>query len=243
MEYYVFKNGQNLGPMPDQGVIDGLRAGRYAPNDLGCRVGETRWQDLSVLFPFEVQRPAYSWQDSGRNTAPVYEQPRPQPQTPYQPVQPTYQQNAPMVQVQPNAQANYPGGDFLLGPRLGALLIDVACAIPLTVLAIIPFLGIIGAPLACAYWISRDAFFGGQSIGKKVVGLKVIKPDGSPFIWADSVKRNIIYFALLVLMIPIYGIFFNAFLSGPLALAELIMVVTGGQRIGDRMGNTYVVRA
>ncbi|HEY2848124.1 MAG TPA: RDD family protein, partial [Pyrinomonadaceae bacterium] len=166
-----------------------------------------------------------------------YEQPRPQPQ------QSTYQQPAPMVQLQPSAQANYPGGDFLLGPRLGALLIDVLCAIPLGFLAIIPFLGIIGAPLACAYWISRDSFFGGQSIGKKVVGLKVIKPDGSPFLWADSVKRNIIYFALLVLMIPVYGIFFNAFLSGPLSLAELIMVLTGGQRIGDRMGGTYVVRA
>jgi uncharacterized RDD family membrane protein YckC len=236
MEYYVFKDGQNLGPMSDQGVIDGLRAGRYAPNDLGCRVGETRWQDLSLLFPLEGQRPAYSWQEPGRTTAPVYEQPRPQPQTPYQ-------QSAPMVQVQSSAQANYPGGDFLLGPRLGALLIDMLCAIPLAILAIIPFLGIIGAPLACAYWISRDAFFGGQSIGKKVVGLKVIKPDGSPFLWADSVKRNIVYFALLVLMIPVYGIFFNAFLSGPLSIAELILVVTGGQRLGDRMGNTYVVRA
>ena len=236
MEYYVYKDGQNLGPMADQGVIEGLRSGRFQPNDLACRVGETRWQDLSVLFPLEGQREPYAWQQPGRVTASAYEQPRPQPPT-------AFQQPAPMVQVQPSAQANYPGGDFLLGPRLGALLIDVLCAIPLGFLAVIPFLGIIGAPLACAYWVSRDAFFGGQSIGKKVVGLKVIKPDGSPFTWADSVKRNIIYFALLVLMIPVYGIFFNAFLSGPLSLAELILVITGGQRIGDRMGGTYVVRA
>ncbi len=237
MEYYVFKDGQNLGPMSEQGVIDGLRGGRFQPNDLGCRVGESSWQDLSILFPLEGQRQPYSWQQPGRATGQVYEQPRPQ-QPP-----PGYQQPAPMVQVQNSAQANYPGGDFLLGPRLGALLIDAACAIPLTFIAVIPFLGILGAPLLAAYWVSRDSFFGGQSIGKKVVGLKVIKPDGSPFTWADSVKRNIIYFALLVLMIPIYGLVFNGLLSGPLGIAELVMVLTGGQRIGDRMGNTYVVRA
>ncbi|MBV9241341.1 MAG: RDD family protein, partial [Acidobacteria bacterium] len=89
----------------------------------------------------------------------------------------------------------------------------------------------------------RDAFFGGQSIGKKALGLKVIKPDGSPFMWVDSIKRNLIYFALLVLMIPIYGLVFNGLLSGPLSIVELILVITSGQRIGDRMGNTYVVRA
>jgi uncharacterized RDD family membrane protein YckC len=236
MEYYVYKDGQNLGPMSDQSVINGLRSGRYNPNDLACRVGETRWQDLSVLFPLEGQRQAYSWQEPGRVTASAYEQPRPQPQV-------QYQQPAPVMTVQNSAQANYPGGDFLLGPRFGALLIDMLCAIPLTVLAIIPFIGIIGAPALCAYWISRDAFFGGQSIGKKALGLKVIKPDGSPFTWADSVKRNVIYLALLVLMIPVYGLFFNGFLSGPLGIVELIMVLTGGQRLGDRMGNTYVVRA
>jgi uncharacterized RDD family membrane protein YckC len=243
MEYYVYKDGQNLGPMPEQSVIDGLRAGRYLPNDLACRVGESRWQDLSVLFPFEGQRQPYSWQQQpaqqpGRATGPVYEQSRPQPQAPYQ-----QQAPAPMMQVQNSAQANYPGGDFLLGPRLGALLLDGLCAMPLVFLAIIPFIGIIGAPALCAYWVSRDAFFGGQSIGKKALGLKVIKPDGSPFTWADSLKRNIIYFALLVLMIPVYGLFFNGFLSGPLGIVELIMVLTGGQRIGDRMGNTYVVKA
>ncbi|MFL6375624.1 MAG: RDD family protein [Pyrinomonadaceae bacterium] len=238
MDYYVYKDSQNVGPMPDQSVIEGLRVGRFVPSDLGCRVGESRWEELSILFPLEGQR-SDPWQQPGRVTASAYEQPRPQPS--YQPS--GYQQPAPMMQVQPSAQASYPGGDFLLGPRLGALLIDGLCAIPLTFLAVIPFLGIIGAPILCAYWVSRDAFFGGQSIGKKVVGLKVIKPDGSPFLWADSVKRNIIYFALLVLMIPLYGLAFNGFLSGPLGLVELIMVVTGGQRIGDRMGGTYVVRA
>jgi uncharacterized RDD family membrane protein YckC len=235
MEYYVFKHGQNLGPMPDQGVIDGLRTGRFQPNDLACRVGETRWQDLSVLFPLEGQR-SDPWQQPGRVTASAYEQPRPQPQ-------PAYQQPAPMVQVQNNAQANYPGGDFLLGPRFLALLIDAACAIPLVFMAVVPLIGIIGAPLLCAYWISRDSFFGGQSIGKKALGLKVIKPDGSPFTWADSVKRNIVYFGYLVLTIPWVGIFLNLLVNVPLAIVELVMVLTNGQRLGDRQGGTYVVRA
>ena len=237
MEYYVYKDGQNLGPMADHGVIDGLRSGRFQPNDLACRVGETRWQDLSVLFPFEGQR-SNSSQQPGRVTASAYEQPRPQPQP-----QAAYQQPAPMVQVQSAAQANYPGGDFLLGPRLGALLIDAACAIPLVFMAVIPLIGFIGAPLLCAYWISRDSFFGGQSVGKKALGLKVIKPDGSPFTWADSMKRNIVYFGYLVLIIPWIGLFLNLFINVPLALVELIMVVTSGQRLGDKQGGTYVVRA
>ncbi len=236
MEYYVFKDGQNLGPMSDQSVIDGLRGGRFLPNDLGCRVGESRWQDLSVLFPLEGQRQPYSWQQPGRSTGPVYEQPSPPPQA-------AYPQPAPMARVEGNAQANYPGGDFLLGPRLGALLIDALCAIPLVWMAVIPFVGIIGAPLLCAYWISRDSFFGGQSLGKKALGLRVMKPDGSPFTWADSVKRNIVYFGYLVLLIPWLGLILNLLVNVPLGIVELIMVLTGGQRLGDRQGGTYVVRA
>lgn len=241
MDYYVYKDGQNLGPMSEQSVIDGLRLARYTPNDLGCRVGENKWQDLSILFPLEGQR-VDPWQQPGRVTASAYEQMRPQPQPAYQPQQ-GYQQPAPMMQVQNSAQANYPGGDFLLGPRFGALLIDGLCAIPLTFLAVIPIINLLGAPLLCAYWISRDAFFGGQSIGKKALGLKVVKSDGSPFTWADSVKRNIIYFGFLILFIPIYGLVFNGIINGPLGIVELILVLTGGQRLGDRMGNTYVVRA
>jgi uncharacterized RDD family membrane protein YckC len=234
MEYYVFKDSQNLGPMGEAGVVDGLRSGRFQPNDLACRVGESNWQDLSILFPFEGQRQA----SPGRTTGPVYQQaPAPQPQ-------PAYQQPAPIVQLAQNpAQANYPGGDFLLGQRFGALLIDAACAIPLVVMAVIPLVGIIGAPLLCAYWISRDSFLGGQSIGKKALGLKVIKPDGSPFTWADSVKRNIIYFGYLVLLIPWLGIFLNLIVNVPLAILELVMVLTNGQRLGDRQGGTFVVRA
>ncbi|HTH50708.1 MAG TPA: RDD family protein [Pyrinomonadaceae bacterium] len=233
MEYYVYKDGANLGPLPEAYVSDAIRSGRFLPHDLGCRVGESRWQDLSVLFPFEAPQP-----QPGRATGPVYQQsaPRQQQQFPYS-------QPAPMVPVQNNAQANYPGGDFLLGPRLGALLIDGLCAMPLVWMAIIPFLGIIGAPLLCAYWISRDSFFGGQSIGKKALGLKVIKPDGSPFVWADSVKRNLVYFGYLVLMIPWLGIILNAVVNVPLGIIELIMVLTSGQRLGDKQGGTYVVRA
>lgn len=233
MEYYVYKDGANLGPLPEAYVSDAIRSGRFLPSDLACRVGESRWQDLSVLFPFES--PQGTPQQGGRSTGPVYQQPSPQPWS--------NAQHAPMVPVQNNAQANYPGGDFLLGPRLGALLIDGLCAIPLVWMAIIPFIGIIGAPLLCAYWISRDSFFGGQSIGKKALGLKVIKPDGSPFTWADSVKRNLVYFGYLVLMIPWLGIILNAVVNIPLGILELILVLTGGQRLGDKQGGTYVVRA
>ncbi len=94
----------------------------------------------------------------------------------------------------------------------------------------------------CVLDLSRRVFCR-QSIGKKALGLKVVKPDGSPFVCADSIKRNLIYFGYLVLMIPWIGLFLNLFINVPLALVELIMVVTSGQRIGDKQGGTYVVRA
>lgn len=51
MNFYVYKNEQNLGPLTEDAVSKGLRSGQFLPNDLGCRVGETEWRDLSFFFP------------------------------------------------------------------------------------------------------------------------------------------------------------------------------------------------
>jgi TM2 domain-containing membrane protein YozV len=56
MEYYVYKDDQNLGPLSGNDVVLGLSTGRFRPNDLGCRVGASEWQDLEILFPNEVSR-------------------------------------------------------------------------------------------------------------------------------------------------------------------------------------------
>lgn len=250
MNYFIFKDGESIGPLGDKEIENGIRSGRFVPNDLACREGETGWNSLSLFFPTAAPQVAPSpFDPPPQARTPAYSSPPPQfgaGAAPGGSYQPGNAGQGPMnlaVAPGPAGMNPYANGDFILGPRIGAVLIDGAISIPLAVMAFIPFIGIIGAPLFCAYWISRDAIFGGQSVGKKVVGLRVVKPDGSPFEWLDSVKRNIIYLAALLMIIPWFGIFLHAIVAGPLGIVELIMVLTSGQRIGDRIGNTYVVRA
>ena len=130
-----------------------------------------------------------------------------------------------------------------LGARFIGLLIDGLIGVPLHLLAIIPIVGIVMAPIAVGYWLSRDAFFGGQSIGKRVAKTRVIRLDGSPFTWAHSALRNIVYLPILALVIPFFGIPLSSALLGPCLLAELICVLLTQRRIGDYLANTQVVRA
>jgi TM2 domain-containing membrane protein YozV len=58
MDYYVYKDDLNIGPVGESEVQNGLRSGRFLPKDLGCRVGETSWKDLDFLFPLERMIPS-----------------------------------------------------------------------------------------------------------------------------------------------------------------------------------------
>ena len=217
-------------------------------DDLGCRVGDADWKDLSFFFPLETTVPF---------SAPVkpadFKPPILQAQSPYQShqhIQPQQLAVRNQANYMQQSAANsslmvnpYQNGDYQLGPRFFAMFIDKLCSIPLMIMAAIPFVGIVGAPLLCLYLISRDSIFGGQSIGKKMMGLRVVRSDGRPFTWSDSVRRNLLYFIYLGGIVPGFGLVF-LFLAFPiLFLIELFLIITSGQRIGDKMGNTYVVRA
>jgi len=130
-----------------------------------------------------------------------------------------------------------------LGLRLGGYLIDFVCSIPLLIPALIPFVGILFAPLLGLYWMSRDSFFGGQSVGKKVVGLKVVRLDGKPVDWGTSVQRNIVFAPLVLAAIPFVGAVIGGGLIGLINLIEIILVLTTQRRIGDNIANTVVVKA
>lgn len=87
MDYYLYKNDQNIGPLAESEVAGGLRNGRFAPTDLGCRVGDSDWKDLSFFFPLETSAPAAPPQIV-HQPPPVYrQQPRivHQPDVIYQP--------------------------------------------------------------------------------------------------------------------------------------------------------------
>lgn len=75
MDYYIYKNDQNVGPLPESEVVGGLRNGRFASNDLSCRVGESQWKDLSFFFPAETSPPLNPAGQTAQ-PPPVYQQPQ-----------------------------------------------------------------------------------------------------------------------------------------------------------------------
>lgn len=110
------------------------------------------------------------------------------------------------------------------GERIGAYLIDVL------VIVVASFIPVAGLFLAPAYALTRDGlpFLDGQSIGKKVLGLRAVGQDGSSLSnnWGPAIVRN------AVLFIPLF------------ALVELIVLLTNEQhlRLGDQWAKTRVVR-
>lgn len=75
MEYYVYKNDQNLGPLAESEVADGIRSGRFLSDDLGCRVGEDRWVTLDLFFP-NILNQAHSWMEPTNLPPPRYTNPQ-----------------------------------------------------------------------------------------------------------------------------------------------------------------------
>lgn len=153
-------------------------------------------------------------------------------------------QVAPLPMHVTHAYAQVQGDSLVaadLGPRFLGWLIDGTVALPLVVFGAVPFIGIFVAPLLCLYWLFRDAFFGGQSIGKRVLGMRVVHLDGRPIRTGQSFLRNIIYLPLLILMIPYIGDVAGAVVAF-CALLDGVFVLASRRRMGDRLAQTIVVR-
>ncbi len=130
-----------------------------------------------------------------------------------------------------------------IGRRITAYLIDLAVSIAVAAVPVLPGAFIylsFGGSLAfmaaaalvltgliayVAYWLVRDALNGGMGVGKKYVGLRVVKGDGSRCDMMSSLMRNVTFF------IPILRWF------------ELILPFTDreGYRVGDILAGTQVV--
>lgn len=99
---------------------------------------------------------------------------------------------------------------------------------------------------AVCYALFHDAFKGGTSPGKMIVGLKVINyPDeSSPITWKVSAMRNI-SFAIFTLfaVIPMVGWILMFLIGVPLLIFEayLIYSLDSGYRLGDIIAGTKVV--
>lgn len=82
--------------------------------------------------------------------------------------------------------------------------------------------------IAMAYYVVMEATSGG-TIGKKVMGLKVVKVGGGPISWGDAIIRNLLRI--------VDGLFF--YLVG----AIVVWVSKSRQRLGDMAAKTLVVRS
>ncbi len=101
---------------------------------------------------------------------------------------------------------------------------------------------ILGFLSAMGYILVRDGFFDHQSIGKKLVGLRVaVSEDARPHeAYRESIIRNMTYaVAYLLFLIPFVG-----WVLGPLAVGMECLAAVGddrGMRIGDLLARTMVV--
>ena len=90
--------------------------------------------------------------------------------------------------------------------------------------------GILGGFLGVLYITFRDGLFGGQSVGKKILGIRVIHMDGRPISYIDSSFRNVLF--IIYLLIP----------------AAIVIEAVAAyrhpdrRRLGDRIAKTCVVQ-
>jgi uncharacterized RDD family membrane protein YckC len=90
--------------------------------------------------------------------------------------------------------------------------------------------GILGGFLGVLYVTFRDGLFGGQSIGKKILGIRVVHMDGRPISYIDSSFRNVLF--IIYLLIP----------------AAIVIESVAAyrhperRRLGDRIAKTCVVQ-
>lgn len=101
---------------------------------------------------------------------------------------------------------------------------------------------VLGFLSATGYILIRDGLFERQSIGKKLIGIRVVasEPDRHSMAYRDSIIRNTsLAVAYLLFLIPYAG-----WLLGPFAVGAECLAAIGdekGMRIGDLIARTMVV--
>jgi uncharacterized RDD family membrane protein YckC len=90
-------------------------------------------------------------------------------------------------------------------------------------------LNLLFTPVFCIYHLTCETFFGGQSIGKKAMSLKVVKMNGHNPTLGDCLLRWVLRVIDILASL------------GSLA-AILVSSTDRGQRLGDMAANTVVIR-
>lgn len=114
----------------------------------------------------------------------------------------------------------------------------------LIILALVRLPDVLGFLSAVGYLLFRDGLFDRQSVGKKLIGLRVVSCDdpGKPVSYRESIIRNVPFaVACLLFFVPYVG-----WLLGLLPLAIEWLTALGderGLRVGDLIARTLIVGA
>jgi len=128
------------------------------------------------------------------------------------------------------------------GERVGAYIIDV---IPAALVGLIfGWIPIVGAMIAGfilgPYWLLRDLT--GASIGKLLLGLRVVANDGQEAGTGKRVLRNLpLALGPSLLIIPLVGYVVAPIVAFLISLVEIILLLSQGERLGDKLAGTSVI--
>jgi uncharacterized RDD family membrane protein YckC len=101
---------------------------------------------------------------------------------------------------------------------------------------------VLGFLSAAGYILIRDGLLDRRSIGKKLIGLRVVPSEGHGL--AAGYRESIIRNAPLVVAYFLFLIPYAGWILGPLAFGAECLTAIGdkaGMRIGDMLARTYVV--
>jgi len=94
-----------------------------------------------------------------------------------------------------------------------------------------------------AYALIADGFPGGQSVGKRLIGLQTVMPRTREFAgFRESIIRNLpLAFAYLLVLVPYVG----WLLAGAIVVFEALLLIGNeqGVRLGDEVAQTQVLDA
>jgi len=130
----------------------------------------------------------------------------------------------------------------LIGPRAAAYLIDLLPALVISVVGVVPLVGqlIAGLLLGC-YWLLRDIT--GASLGKLLLGLRVSRDDGTQSTVGARIGRNIpLTLGPFLVAIPLIGYIIGPPVALISLVVEVILLMTQGSRLGDKIARTAVMR-
>ncbi len=126
-----------------------------------------------------------------------------------------------------------------LTTRVIAAFVDL-----LIVIGLARFPDVLGVLAASGYILVRDGLFGGgRSVGKKLVGLRVVSAEGAETAvsYRESVIRNApLAAACILVLIPYVGWILTAVVAAAEGLTSL--GDERGMRIGDMLARTMVVK-